>query len=55
MLQIIPPMTIKRIYREHNQQANCLSKKDLLLDPGFGNFSESLDGMIIDHGNYQLF
>ena len=55
LLQIIPPLTIKNIYREHNQQVDSLSKKALLLDPGFGNFTESLDGMIIDHGNFQLF
>ena len=55
MLQILPPLTIKHIYREHNQQADSLSKKSLLLDPGFGNFSEYLDGMFIDHGNYKLF
>ena len=55
MLQIIPPLTINHIYCEHNQQADSLTKKALLLDPGFGKFSESLDGMIIDHGNYQLF
>jgi len=34
-------MTIKHIYREHNQQADCLSKKGLVLDPGFG-FSRSI-------------
>ena len=55
MLQIIPPVTIKHIYHEHNQQADSLSKQDLLLDPRFGNFTEYLDGMIIDHGDYQLF
>ena len=47
-------LTIKHIYREHNQQVDCLSKKDLVLDPGFGNFTEFLEGMIIDHGNFQL-
>ena len=55
LLQLVPPLIIKHIYREHNQQADNLSKQALLLDPGFGNFTESLDGMIIDHGNYQLF
>ena len=55
LLQHVPPVTIKHIYREHNQQANGLSKQALLLDPGFGNFTESLDGMIIDRGNYQFF
>ena len=45
-------LTIKHIYREHNQQSDCLSKKALVLDPGFGFFTEYLDGMIIDHGNF---
>ena len=45
-------LTIKHICREHNQQADCLSKKALVLDPGFGIFTEYLDGMIIDHGNF---
>ena len=45
-------LTIKHIYREHNQQPDCLSKKDLVLDPGFRFFTEYLDGMIIDHGNF---
>ena len=49
------PLTLKHIYREHNQQADSVSKKTLMLDPGCGNFSESLDGMIIDHWNFQLF
>ena len=34
-------LTIKHICREHNQQANCFSKKVLVLDPGFG-FSLSI-------------
>ena len=48
-------MTIKHIYREHNQQVDCLSKKALVLDPGFGFFAKYLDGMIVDHGNFQLY
>ena len=55
LLQHVPLVTIKHIYCEHNQQADSLSKQDLLLDPRFGNFTKSLDGMIIDHGDYQLF
>ena len=43
-------MTFKHIFREHNQQANGLSKQALELDMGFDKFYESLDGMIIDHG-----
>ena len=48
-------MTIKHIYREYNQQADCLSKKALVLDPNFRFFTEFLDGMIVDHGNFQLY
>ena len=55
MLQSFPSVTIKHIYREHNQQADSLSKKALSLDTGFGNLLEFVDGMIIDHGNVQLF
>ena len=49
------PLTLKHIYHEHNQQADCLSKKALVLDLGFGIFTEYMDGMIIDRGNFQLF
>ena len=46
---------MKHIYREHNQMANSLSKKALFVESGFGNCMESLNGMIIDHGNLQLY
>ena len=49
------PLTLNHIYREHNQQADCLSKKALVLNPGFGKFSEFMEGMISDHGNFHLF
>ena len=55
LLQYVHPVTIKHIYREHNQQVDGLSKQALLLDPGLGHFTETLDGVIIDHGNYKLF
>ena len=55
LLQLVPFVTIQHIFHEHNQQADGLSKKALLFDMGFGNYYESLDGMIIDHGNYKLF
>ena len=45
-------LTIMHIYRENNQQADFLSKKALVLDPGFEFFTKYLDGMIIDHGNF---
>ena len=50
-----PSLTINHIYQEHNQQADSLSKNALDLDPGFGIFSEHLNGMISDHGNFLLF
>ena len=34
---------------------DSLSKKALSLESGFGNCMESVNGMIIDHGNFQLF
>ena len=46
------PLILKNIYCEHNKQADCLSKKAFGLDPGFGNFSEYMDGTISDHGNF---
>ena len=55
LLQYVHPVTIKHIYREHNQQDDGLSKQDLLLDLGLGHFTKTLDGVIIDHGNYKLF
>ena len=54
LLQYVHPMTIKHIYREHNQQVDGLSKQALLLDPGLGHFIETFDGVIIDHGNYKI-
>ena len=48
-------MTIKHIYCEHNQQADCLSRKALVLAPGYELFTEYLDGMIDYHGNFQLY
>ena len=55
MLQSTPHVIFKHIYREHNMQADGLSKQALKMDMGFGYFSESLDGMIIDHGIFKLF
>ena len=55
MLLIFPEVTMKHIYREHNQMADILSKKALSLESRFENYIESLNGMIIDHGNFQLY
>ena len=35
MLQSFPDVTMKHIYREHNQMDDSLSKRDLSLDTGF--------------------
>ena len=55
MLLSAPHVIFKHIYHEHNTQADGLSKQDLKMDMGFGFFSESLDGKIIDHGHFMLF
>ena len=55
MLLIFPEVTMKHIYHEHNQMADSLSKKALSLELGFENLMESLNDMIIDHGNFQLY
>ena len=48
-------LTIKHIYRVHNQQVDCLSKKDLDLALGCGFFTESFDGMNDYKWIFQLF
>ena len=55
MLQHVPPVTFKHIFREHNSLVDGLSKQALKLDMGYGTFFESLDGMVIDHGQFMLF
>ena len=55
MLQMAPPMIFKHIFREHNSLADGLSKQALKLDMGYGTFFETLDGMVIDHGQFVLF
>ena len=55
MLQLAPPVIFKHIFREHNMLADGLSKQALSLDMGYGYFSESLDGMVIEHGKFVLF
>ena len=55
LIQHFTPLTLNHIYREHNQQADYLSKKALVLDFGIGIFSEFMEGMISDHGNFKLF
>lgn len=55
MLLFASHVIFKHIYCEHNSCADGLSKQDLKMDMGFGLFSESLDGMVIDHGQFMLF
>ena len=55
MLHIVPPVIFKHIFREHNMLADDLSKQALNLDMGYGTFFESLDGMVIEHGQFVLF
>ena len=55
MLQHVPPVIFKHIYREHNMLADGLSKQALKLDMGYGTFYETLDGMVIKHGQFMLF
>ena len=55
LLQNFPNMSMKHIYREHNQIADSFSKSALSLDSGFGNFQEYMFGKITNHGNFQLY
>ena len=55
MLLHTPLVIFKHIYREHNSMADGLSKQALKLDMGSGIFFESLEGMIIDQGQFLLF
>ena len=55
MLQLVPPVIFKHIFREHNMLADGLSKQALNMDMGSGYFTESLDGMVIKYGHFKLF
>ena len=55
MLHLDPPVIFKHIFREHNSLADDLSKWALNLEMGYGTFSESMDGMVIEHGHFMLF
>ena len=55
MLQMAPPVIFKHIFHEHNMLADGLSKQALNLDMGYGSFSETMDGLVINHGQYVLF
>ena len=55
MLQMAPSVIFKHTFREHNKLADELSKQTRNLDMGYGSFSETLDGLVINHGQYVLF
>ena len=48
-------MIFKHTYREYNLLADALSKQGLKLDMGVVSFSETIDGLIVNHGNLNLF
>ena len=55
MIFHFPSVIFKHIYREHNSLADGLSKTALNMDMGNGNFSESLDGLVIAQDSFVLF
>ena len=55
MIQLAPLVIFKHTFREHNSLANALSKKSLHLDMGFVSFTETVDGLVINQGNLDLF
>ena len=55
MLQKASPVIFKHTYHEHNTLADALSKQGLNLDMGVVSFSETMDGLIVNHGNLNLF
>ena len=55
MLQMAPLVIFKHTFREHNTLADGLSKQALNFDMGLGSFSETLDGLVINHGHYDFF
>ena len=55
ILHFAPQVIFKHIFREHNSLADGLSKQAMNLDMGHGNYSEFLDGLVINKGYYVLF
>ena len=55
MLLSSPHVIFKHIYREHNSLADGLSKEAIKLDMGHGSFTESLDGLVINDGHFELY
>ena len=48
-------LSFSHIFREHNQQADCLSKSALTLAPGCGKYSEFIEGLVASHDSFQLY
>ena len=48
-------MIFKHTYREHNMVADALSKQGMNLEMGVVTFSETMDDLIVNHGNLNLF
>ena len=48
-------LSFSHIFCEHNQTANHLSKSALTFAPGYGIFSEFIDGHLASQGTFQLF
>ena len=55
MLHFAPRVILKHIFHEHNSMADGLSKQALKLDMGYGTFSETMDGMVINYSQFVLF
>ena len=48
-------LSFSHTYREHNQLADRLSKKSQTLAPGYGSFSEFIDGKFVMTDTFHLF
>ena len=55
MLLHVSHVIFKHIYHEHNSMGDGLSKQALKLNMGHGISFESLERMIIDHGQFMFF
>ena len=55
MIHLAPSVIFKHTFREHNSLADDLSKKALHLDMGYVTFLETLDGLVINQGSFELF
>ena len=53
--QLVPSVSFNHIFREHNMLADGLSKKALNLEVGSGHYTETLDGKVMEDGQFTLF